>query len=87
MCALFACGVAILLFHNVAIRDETFARSAEEKRDMLERVVLSREAAYLHFSLLSLRNQAFAMGFVPINDPRFVRRGEKKLPLALRDRE
>lgn len=87
LCAIFALGVVTLLFHNAAIRDETLARRMEEKRDTLERVALSREAAYLHFSLLSLRNQALAMGFVPVSDPRFVRRGEEKPPLAIRDRE
>lgn len=83
LCAIFVLGASTLLFHNAAIRDEAFAYRIEEKRDEQERAVLSREAAYFRFSLLSLRNHALEMGFVPIAAPRFIRRGEEKLPLAV----
>lgn len=86
-CTLFALGIATLLLHNAAIRDEAAARRAEEKRDVLERVVLSYEAAYFHFSLNSLRTNALEMGLVPITHPRFVRRGEGKPSLAVRNNE
>lgn len=82
LCAIFVLGAFTLLFHNAAIRDEAGAYRVEERRDEQERAVLSREAAYLRFSLLSLRAHALEMGFVPIAAPRFIRRGEKRLPLA-----
>ena len=81
-CAIFVLGVVTLLFHNRAIRDGALARGTQEKRDVLERVVLGREAAYFHFSLISLRNNAREMGLVPITQPRFVRRGEERPLLA-----
>lgn len=84
-CAIFVLGAITLLLHNAAIRDATIARGTEEKRDTLERVALSREAAYIRFSLLSLRNQALEMGFVPVISTRFVRRGEDKPSLAIRN--
>lgn len=86
-CAIFLLGIATLLLHNAAIRDKALARSTEEKRDMLERVVLSYEAAYLRFSLNSLRSNALEMGLVPITKPRFVHRGEEKQSLAVRNSE
>lgn len=73
-CAIFILGAATLLMQNAAIRHEASARQAEERRDTLERSVLNREAAYLRFSLLSLRKNAFEMGFVRASNPRFVRR-------------
>lgn len=87
LCAIFMLGAATLLFHNAAIRDEVSARRIEEKRDERERAVLNREAAYLHFSLFSLRNHAREMGLVPITDPQFVRRGEEKPSFAARSGE
>lgn len=86
-CALFALGVATLLLHNTAIRDEVAARRLEEKRDMLERVVLNHESAYFHFSLNSLRTHALEMGLVPIAQSRFVYRGEEKPSFAVRNGE
>ena len=86
-CAIFSLGAVTLLLHNAAIRDETLARSTGEKHDAWERVVLTREAAYFRFSLLSLRDRALEMGFVPISHPRFVRRGEEKPLLVARNGE
>lgn len=84
-CAIFVLGTSTLLLHNAAIRHGASARRAEERRDTLERTVLNREAAYLRFSLLSLRKNAFEMGFVPVSNPRFVRRGEEKPLFAVRN--
>lgn len=86
-CAIFVLGAITLLLHNAAIRDETLARSTGEKHDALERVVLTREAAYLRFSLLSLRDRALQMGLTPISHPRFVRRGGEKPLFAARNEE
>lgn len=86
-CAFFALGIATLLLHNAAIRDEAAARRMEEKRDVLERVVLSHESAYVRFSLNSLRTNALEMGLVPIDQPRFVYRGKDKPSFAFRNGE
>lgn len=86
-CVIFVLGAATLLLHNSAIRNASLTRRVEERRDMLERDVLSQEAAYLRFSLTSLRGQARELGFVLITDPRFVRRGEEKPSLAARGTE
>lgn len=75
-------GAFTLLSHNFAIRDEAAARRLAEERDELERVAMAREAALIRFTLSELRGRADALGFVSIENPRFVRRGSEALSFA-----
>jgi hypothetical protein len=80
----FALGALTLLWHNAAIADAATARRLAEERDELERITLMQEAAAIRFTLRELRARADALGFVPIERPRFVKREDEKPSLASR---